>query len=88
MFGFGRAFTYNIMHIYAFKTAAVLMMSTSSLVMQTQIAARWLAFLGYASAVALFIGSSFSNDTFFVFPRVMLISSDILFKTPRTRSAA
>lgn len=89
MFGFGRAFTYNIMHIYAFKMAAVFMMSTSTLVIQTRIAARWVAFLGYASAVALFIGSSFSNDAFFVFPLwVMLIGGDILFKTLRTRSAA
>jgi hypothetical protein len=89
MFGFGRAFTYNIMHIYAFKMAAVFMMSTSTLAIQTGMTVRWIALLGYASALALFIGSSFSNDSFFVFPLwVMLISGDILLKNLRTPSTA
>jgi len=77
------------MHVYAFKMAAVFMMSTSTLAIQTGIIARWTALLGYASAVALFIGSSFSNNTFFVFPVwVMLISIDILLKNLRTRPTA
>jgi hypothetical protein len=87
LFGFGRAFTYNIMHIYAFKMAAVFMMSTSTLAIQTRITARWIALFGYASALALFIGSSLSNDVFFFFPSwVFLVSTDILVKNLRGRT--
>ena len=89
LFGFGRAFTYNIMHIYAFKMAAVFMTSTSTLAIRTGITARWIALFGYASALVLFIGSSLSNDVIFFlfFPSwVLLVSTDILVKNLRGRT--
>jgi len=52
-FAFARAFTYNIMHIYALKMAAVFMIPTSTLAINTHLTARWIAFLGFTFAMAL-----------------------------------
>jgi hypothetical protein len=78
-FPFARAFIYNIMHIYAFKMAAVFMIITSTLAIKTQLTARWIAFLGYASAVFLLVGSGYLDWAVFVFPAwVLLVSVYIL----------
>ncbi len=78
-FAFGRAFIFDIMHIYAFKMAAVFMMIASTLALRTRITARWIALLGYASAAFLLIGSNYFDWTLFVFPAwVLLVSSFIL----------
>ena len=45
---FARKFAYDIMHIYAFKMAAVFMITTSTLSIYTRVTARWIAMLGYA----------------------------------------
>ena len=39
------------MHIYVLKIAAAFMITTHTLAINTQLTARWIAFLGYASAV-------------------------------------
>ena len=52
---FARAATYEIMNLYAVKMAAVFMITTSTIGIRTGIVARWLAFLGYASALFLFL---------------------------------
>ena len=78
-FAFARAFTFNAMQIYAFKMAAVFMMSTSTLAIRTHFIARWIAFLGYASAIFLLLGSSYVDWAVFVFPVwVLLVSGYIL----------
>jgi hypothetical protein len=78
-FAFARAFTFDIMQIYAFKMAAVFMMSASTLAIRTHFTPRWIALLGYASAVFLLIGSSYVEWALFVFPIwVMLVSGYIL----------
>lgn len=78
-FVFARAFTYDLMHIYAFKMAAVFMITTSTLAINTQLTARWIAFLGYASAAFLLVGSSYLDWVLFVFPAwVLLVSLYIL----------
>ncbi len=78
-FGFGRAFTYDLMHLYAFKMAAVFMITTSTLAIRTRVTARWIAMLGYASAAFLLIGSSYLDWVLFVFPCwVLLLSLYIL----------
>lgn len=83
-FAFGRAFAYDIMHIYAFKMAAVFMITTSTLAVHTRITARWLAFLGYAAAAVILIGSGFSDWVLFVFPLwVLLVSLYILIENLR-----
>ena len=78
-FAFARAFTYDIMHIYAFKMAAVFMITTSTLAIRTRVTARWIALLGYAAAAFLLIGSNYLDWVLFVFPCwVLLISIYIL----------
>ena len=45
-FAFARAFTYNLMHIYAIKMVAVFMIATSTLAIHTRVTALWIALLG------------------------------------------
>ena len=78
-FAFARAFTYDIMHVYAFKMAAVFMITTSTLAIKTRVTARWIALLGYASAALILLGSSYSDWVLFVFPGwVLLVSTYVL----------
>jgi hypothetical protein len=83
-FVFARAFAYDIMHIYAFKMAAVFMITTSTLAVHTGITARWIAVLGYVSAAFILIGSGFLDWVLFVFPLwVLLVSVYILIENLR-----
>jgi hypothetical protein len=78
-FIFARAFGYDIMHIYAFKMAAVFMITTSTLAIRTRVTAPWIALLGYASAALLLVGSSYFDWVLFVFPCwVLLVSVYVL----------
>lgn len=78
-FGFARAFTFDIMHIYAFKMAAVFIITASTLTVRTHVTPGWIALLGYASAVILLVGSGYFDWVLFVFPAwVLLVSSYIL----------
>jgi hypothetical protein len=78
-FAFARAFAYDVMHVYAFKMAAVFMISTSTLILHTRITARWIALLGYLSAALILLGSEYLDLFLFVFPCwVLLISVYIL----------
>ena len=78
-FRFARAASYIIMNVYALKMAAVFMISTSTVVIRTGIAPRWIAFLGFALALMLLIGSFFVSWSFAVLPLwVFLISVYIL----------
>jgi hypothetical protein len=88
-FRLARALSYSIMNIYAVKAAAVFMFTTSTIALFTGIAARWIAYLGYALALALLFGSGLSNWTFLVFPLwVFLLSAYILFDNLRRPSPA
>ncbi len=78
-FRFARAVSYIVVNVYAIKMAAVFMISTSTIVVRTGIAPRWIAFIGFMLAVILLIGSSFINWSIAVFPSwVFLISAYIL----------
>jgi hypothetical protein len=67
------------MNVYAIKMAAVFMISTSTVLIRTGIAPRWIALLGFSLAVILLIGSFFINWSIAVFPSwVFLISVYIL----------
>jgi hypothetical protein len=86
-FFFARALSYGLMHIYAFKMAAVFMITTSTLAMRTRIAPTWIAWLGYTSAGFLLFGSGFLDWVLFVFPCWLLLLSvhillDDLHRTP------
>ena len=88
-FRFARAVSYIIMNVYAIKMAAVFMISTSTVVIRTGIAPRWIAFLGLLLAVILLIGSFFISWSVAVFPSwVFLISVYILIDNLRGNSLA
>jgi hypothetical protein len=79
-FRYARATGYIFMNVYAIKMAGVFMISTSTLVIYTKIAPRWIAILGYVLAGILLIGSYYINLSFFVLPLwVLLVSIYILF---------
>jgi hypothetical protein len=88
-FRFARAVSYIIMNVYAIKMAAVFMISTSTVVIRTGIAPRWIAFLGFLLALILLIGSFFISWSVAVFPSwVFLISVYILVDDLRGNPAA
>ncbi len=78
-FRFARAASYIIANVYAIKMAAVFMISTSTVVIRTGIAPRWIAFLGFLLALILLMGSFFISWSFAILPFwVFLISVYIL----------
>jgi hypothetical protein len=78
-FRFARAAAYIIMNVYAVKMAAVFMFSTSTVVIYTGIAPRWIAYAGYLLALVILIGSYYITWSFAVLPAwVFLISIYIL----------
>ncbi len=85
-FRFARAAAYIINNVYATKMAAVFMISTSTVVIHTGIAPRWIAFIGYLLALVLLIGSYYIGWSFAVLPAwVFLISAYILMDNLRRR---
>ena len=88
-FRFARAASYIIMNVYALKMAAVFMISTSTVVIRTGIAPRWIAYLGFLLALLLLMGSFFVSWSFAVLPFwVFLISVYILIDNLRGGSKA
>jgi hypothetical protein len=88
-FYFARATAFILINVYAAKLATVFMVSTSTVVIYTAIAPRWIAILGFVLAVALLIGSYFSTWAIVVLPLwVLLISVVILIDNlrPQPRS--
>lgn len=85
-FRFARAAAYIIANVYAIKMAAVFMFSTSTVVIYTAIAPRWIAYIGYLLALVLLIGSYYIGWSFAVLPVwVLLISVYILIDNLRRR---
>ena len=78
-FTFVRTLAFNLMNVYAIKMAGVFMISTSTVAIYTAFAPRYIAFLGYALALLILLGSDHLNWSFFVFPLwVLLLSVQIL----------
>ena len=89
---FARKFAYDIMHIYAFKMAAVFMITTSTLSIYTRFTPRWIAMLGYTSAAVILLFSGYLDWLLFVFPCWVLvvsiyILSENLRRAPQTAAA-
>ena len=81
-FAFARAASYEIMNLYAAKMAAVFMVSTSTVAIRTGLFARWIAFIGYASALFLLLSGRYVAWIIMVFPLwVLLVSIYILIDT-------
>ncbi len=74
-----RALAYNLTNVYAIKMAAVFMISTSTVTIYTEMAPRWMAFLGFALALTLLVGSYYIPWSIVALPLwVLLISVHIL----------
>ena len=93
-FQFARTLTYNLVNIYMIKMACVFMISTSTVVIYTDIAPRWVAFLGFALALLLLFGSAYLAWIFVAFPlwifliSVCLLVEEFRHRDDRTSSAA
>jgi hypothetical protein len=78
-FKYARSAAYIIANVYTAKMAAVFMVSTSTIIIYTRIAPRWIAFTGYGLALALLIVSYAMSWSAIVLPIwVLLISIHIL----------
>ncbi|MBB3773438.1 MFS family permease [Angulomicrobium tetraedrale] len=83
-FTFARATIYILVSVYAHKLAGVFLFTTSTVVIVTRIAPRWIALLGYALAVIVLFGSYFISWSFMVLPIwVLLMSIHIVMETFR-----
>jgi hypothetical protein len=78
-FYFARAAAYNVMNIYAVKTAGVFMITTSTIAVYTGLTPRWLAILGYVLAPVLLLGSYHLTWGFAVFPLSVGIADQHLY---------
>lgn len=79
VFHYARAMAYIVNNVYATKMAAVFMVSTSTIVIFTGIAPRWIAYIGYLCALVLIFASYSIGWSFAVLPVwVLLISVYIL----------
>lgn len=76
-----RSFAYHLTSIYALKMAGVFLLTASTIVLRTGITARWTAFVGYAAAALIILGSHFMDWTFLIFPIwVLVVSINILIR--------
>jgi MFS family permease len=82
--GFANSLAYNLMNVYAIKMAGVFMISTSTVVIRTEFAPRYIGLLGHALALLLLLGSYYLKWSFFVFPLwVLLLSAHLLIDSYR-----
>lgn len=81
-----RALAYDLMNVYAIKMAAVFMFSTSTVTLFTDLAPRWIAFLGFAlAAIVLLVGHHITWSIYILPTWVFLISTSILVDNLRRR---
>src|SRR4051794_39495375 len=67
-FHFGRGLAHGMVNIYLAKTAAVFMVTTSTIALYTRLTPRWLAIGGYLIAAVLLFGSNYVDGSLLVFP--------------------
>ena len=78
-FHFGRGLAYGMINIYLVKTAAVFIITTSTIAIYTHLTPRWLAIGGYFIACVLLVGSHYFDWGILVFPLwVFLVGLSIL----------
>jgi hypothetical protein len=84
-----RTIAYTLMNVYAIKMAAVFMFSTSTVTLFTDLAPRWIAYLGFVLAsIILLVGQNISWSIFVVAAWVFLISTYILIDNLRSGNEA
>lgn len=82
-YALGRAQIFQTMNVYGIKMAGVFMFSTSTILLRTSIAPRWIALLGYGLGAVLLLSIGIIRWIPLVFPIwVLLISVAILFEAP------
>ena len=89
-YALSRAHIYQTVHFYVIKMAGVFMVSTSTISLRTRIIPRWMALLGFASALALLLSFGILEWVPLVFPLwIFLLSIYILIENLRgvTRDA-
>lgn len=78
-FTVAREVAYQIMNVYAVRMAAVFTIATCTLALRTGFVSRWIAFVGYAVALALLFSGRHIDWIVLVFPLwVLLLSLHIL----------
>jgi hypothetical protein len=75
IYTYGRMVTYEMMNVYTLKMAGVFMMSLSTLTLRTGIAPRWMAYLGFVSAIFLILSLGLIYWAPVVFPLYVLMIS-------------
>ena len=84
-FHVARALAYNIVNVYMIKIAAVFTVALSTVALQTKIAARWLAIVGYVIALVMLFGSERLDWAFLAFPVwIFMVSVNILIDNYRS----
>jgi hypothetical protein len=82
-YAMSRAQIYQTMNVYALRMAGVFMYTTSTILLRTGIAPRWIAFLGYVFGTILLLSVKVIVWIPLVFPVwVFLVSTAILFEKP------
>jgi len=71
----GRRATYELMNVYAMRMAAVFTLATSTILLRTRLAPRWLVASGYAIAILLLVTVGFFAWVELVFPAWVLVLS-------------
>lgn len=72
---FGRRTTYELMAVYAMRMAAVFMIATSTILLRTRLAPRWLVAFGYAIAIVLLVAVGAFAWVELAFPAWVLVLS-------------
>jgi hypothetical protein len=86
-YAFGRSVTYVMLNTYAMRMAGVFMIASSTLFLRLGVTPRWMAWIGYALALALLIIISHVSWVSLVFPVwVLLISIYILAENLRGKT--
>jgi hypothetical protein len=75
IYTYGRMVTYELMNVYTLKMAGVFMISMSTLTLRTGIAPRWMAYLGFVSAVFLILSLGLIYWAPVVFPLYVFMFS-------------
>jgi len=88
VYRFARTTSFQLINVYAMRMAGVFMISTCTIALRTGIFPRPMAFLGYALALLLLLGSGRLSWVPMAFPVwTFLVSVQILFANFRPKAA-
>ena len=86
---FGRETTHELMVIYAMRMAAVFTLATTTILLRTRLAPRWLVASGYLAAIVLLLTVGFFPWVELVFPAwVLVLSLHVLISSMRRSAEA